>query len=157
MILNPDLAFLVFVVSRTFYACGRIVFIWCHITLISLSNIPTFAFCHLVISGVSCSCCHWLVLVPTVCLQACLSTPGCLALPWHRVLWCCPVPGCRWGSGGPRPKWSYTWIFLVFLAAPVCSVTGTKMGVSPLNEGLPINVGFPDCYSLLSHSSRQLL
>ena len=34
--------------------------------MISVGKIPTFAFCHLVISGVSMSCCHWLVLEPPV-------------------------------------------------------------------------------------------
>ena len=34
--------------------------------MISVGKIPMFAFCYLVISGVSMSCCHWLVLEPPV-------------------------------------------------------------------------------------------
>ena len=41
-------------------------FRWCHIALISVGKVSTFAFCHLVISHVSLSCCHWLVLEPPV-------------------------------------------------------------------------------------------
>ena len=71
-------------VSRT-YCCGRIGSRWCHIALISVGNIPTFAFYHLVISGVSWSCCLWWVLVPPVGLQACLSTVSVLLGHWKEV------------------------------------------------------------------------
>ena len=44
--------------------------------LVSVSKILTFAFRHLVISGVRCSSCLWLELVPPVILLASDSTPG---------------------------------------------------------------------------------
>ena len=43
--------------------------------LVSVSKILTFAFRHLVISGVRCSSCLWLELVPPVILLASVSTP----------------------------------------------------------------------------------
>ena len=48
--------------------------------LVSVSKILTFAFRHLVISGVSCYSCLWLELVPQVILLASISKPGRLAL-----------------------------------------------------------------------------
>ena len=50
------------------------------LVLVPVSKILTFAFCHLVISGVSCSSCLWLDLVPPVILLASVSTPGSPAL-----------------------------------------------------------------------------
>ena len=63
-------------VSRT-CCCGRTGFRWCYIALISVGNVPTFAFCHQVISGVSWACCHWQELAPPVCVPVGLSHP-----PW---------------------------------------------------------------------------
>jgi hypothetical protein len=48
--------------------------------LVSVSKILTFAFHHLVISGVSCYSCLWLEIVPLVILFASISRPGRLAL-----------------------------------------------------------------------------
>jgi hypothetical protein len=45
-----------------------------------LNKILTFAFLHLVISGVSCYNCVWLELVPPVILLASVSSPGSPAL-----------------------------------------------------------------------------
>jgi hypothetical protein len=47
---------------------GHTGFWWCQVVLVSVSNILTFAFCHQVISGVRCSGCLWLELVPPVIL-----------------------------------------------------------------------------------------
>ena len=47
---------------------------------ISVSKILIFAFCHLVISGVSCFSCLWLELVPQVIMLASVNRPGRLAL-----------------------------------------------------------------------------
>jgi hypothetical protein len=44
--------------------------------MVSVSKILTFAFHHLVISGVRCPSCLWLELVPPVILLASVSTPG---------------------------------------------------------------------------------
>jgi hypothetical protein len=46
-----------------------------------VSKILTFAFCHLVISGVSCNSCLWLELGPLVIQLASISRPGTLGLP----------------------------------------------------------------------------
>ena len=43
--------------------------------LVPVSKILTFAFCHLVISGISCYSYLWLELVPSVILLASVSTP----------------------------------------------------------------------------------
>jgi hypothetical protein len=48
--------------------------------LVSVSKILTFAFHHLVISGVSFYSCLWLELVPLMILLASISRPGILAL-----------------------------------------------------------------------------
>jgi hypothetical protein len=53
---------------------------WPPTVLVSVSKILTFAFCHLVISGVSCYSCLWLELVPLVILLFSTSRPGRLAL-----------------------------------------------------------------------------
>jgi hypothetical protein len=45
-----------------------------------VSKILAFAFCHLVISGVSCYSCLWLELVPLMILIASINRPGRLAL-----------------------------------------------------------------------------
>ena len=44
--------------------------------LVSVSKILMFAFCHLVVSGVRCSSCLWLGLVPPASLLASVSAPG---------------------------------------------------------------------------------
>ena len=48
--------------------------------LVFVSKILTFAFHHLVLSGVSCYSCLWLAIVPLVILLASISRPGRLAL-----------------------------------------------------------------------------
>jgi hypothetical protein len=50
------------------------------VVLVSVSKILTFAFCHLVISGVSCCSCLWLDLVPQVFMLASISRSLRLAL-----------------------------------------------------------------------------
>ena len=50
-------------------------FWWCPVVLVTFSNILTFAFCHLVISGVRCSISLWLELIPTLILSVSVSTP----------------------------------------------------------------------------------
>jgi hypothetical protein len=45
-----------------------------------------FAFCHLVVSGVRCSSCLWLELVPPLILLAAVSTPGSPTLSWIPVV-----------------------------------------------------------------------
>ena len=44
--------------------------------LVSVSKILIFAFCHLIVSGVRCSSCLWLGLVPPASLLASVSAPG---------------------------------------------------------------------------------
>jgi hypothetical protein len=59
-----------------------------------VGKILKFTFCHLVISGVICSSCLWLELLPPVCLLACVSTPKRPALSWEdqcRGLWNSPT------------------------------------------------------------------
>ena len=43
--------------------CGITGFRWCHVALVSVGNVLAFAFYHLIISGVSWSCCLWLWLI----------------------------------------------------------------------------------------------
>jgi hypothetical protein len=50
------------------------------VVLVSVGKILTFAFCHLVISGVSCYSCLWLELVPPLILLGSIIRPGKLAL-----------------------------------------------------------------------------
>jgi hypothetical protein len=60
-----------------------------------------FAFCHLVISGVSCYSCLWLELVPPVILLASVHRPGSPALSWVsvvRVLSAGKLSSCREGA-----------------------------------------------------------
>jgi hypothetical protein len=69
--------------------------------LVSVSKILTFAFCHLVISGVSCYSCLWLELVPPVILLAFVSRPGSIALSRVsvvRVLSAGKLYSCREGT-----------------------------------------------------------
>jgi hypothetical protein len=54
--------------------------------LVSVSKILTFAFRHLIISGVNCYSCLWLELVPLMILFASISRPGRLALSWVSVV-----------------------------------------------------------------------
>ena len=52
----------------------------------------------------------------------------------HRWLWqSCSAPGCRWISGRLNLKQSYTQVISLYLAAPVCSVTGAKIQNSQFN------------------------
>jgi hypothetical protein len=62
------------------------------VVLVSVSMILTFAFSHLVFSGVRFSSCLWLDLIPHVILLASGSTPGSLTLFW--------VPAVRALSAG---------------------------------------------------------
>jgi hypothetical protein len=68
-------------VSRIHYGRGA-GFWWCCKVLVSVSKILTFAFRHLLISGVRCSSCLWLGLVPLVILLPSVSTPGSPTLSW---------------------------------------------------------------------------
>jgi hypothetical protein len=52
----------------------------------SVSKILSFAFHHLVISGISCYSCLWLDLVPPVILLASVNTPGNPTVPWVSVV-----------------------------------------------------------------------
>ena len=98
MILNLNLAFQNVGVSRI--RCGGSTgFWWCQVVLVSVSKILMFAFHHLVISGVRCSSCLWLELVPSVILLASLSTPWRQALLWQgrcTEVWCSVLPP-GWG------------------------------------------------------------
>ena len=67
------------------------------------SWILTFAFCHLVISGVSCYSCVWLELVPPVILLASVSIPRRPALSRVsvvRILSAVKLSSCREGTQG---------------------------------------------------------
>ena len=69
--------------------------------MVSVSKILTFAFRHLVISGVSCYSCLWLELVPQVIMLASISRPGRLALSLVsvvRVLSAGKLSSCREGA-----------------------------------------------------------
>jgi hypothetical protein len=44
----------------------EVLFWWCQVLLVSVSKILTFAFRHLVISGIRCSSCLWVELIPPV-------------------------------------------------------------------------------------------
>jgi hypothetical protein len=56
------------------------------VVLVSVSKILSFAFCHLVISGVVCSSCLWLELIPPVILLGSVSTTGSPTLSWVPVV-----------------------------------------------------------------------
>jgi hypothetical protein len=85
---------------------GHTGFWWCRMVLVSVSKILMFAFCHLENSGVRCSSCLWLELVPPVLLLASVSTPGSPTLSWVPVvralsagkLSCCREGAQRSGS-----------------------------------------------------------
>jgi hypothetical protein len=71
------------------------------VLLVSVSKILTFAFRHLVISGVSCYSCLWLELVSPVIRLASVSRPGSPALSWVsvvRVLSAGKLSSCREGA-----------------------------------------------------------
>jgi hypothetical protein len=53
---------------------GKTGFCWCQVALISIACVLVLASGHLVISGISWSCCLWLCFVPPTSL--CVSTPG---------------------------------------------------------------------------------
>jgi hypothetical protein len=125
------------------------------VVLVSVSKSRMFAFWHLIISGVRCSNCLWLELVPPVILLASVSTPGSPTLSWVPVvralsvgkLSCCREGAQRFGSQicllaeikvpkGPCPRRS------VASAAPVLSCVdwslrdqGYKMVISPESQG----------------------
>jgi hypothetical protein len=69
--------------------------------MVSVGRIITFAFCHLVISEVSCYSCLLLELVPQVIMLASIRRPGRIALSWvlvFRVLSVGKVSSCREGA-----------------------------------------------------------
>jgi hypothetical protein len=79
---------------------GSAGFWWWWVVLVSVSKILTFAFCHPVISGVSCYSCLWLELVPQVIMLTSISRPGRLDLSWvsvFRVLSAGKLSSCREG------------------------------------------------------------
>jgi hypothetical protein len=87
-------------VSRTGWG-GSAGFWWWWVVLVSVSKILTFAFRHLVISGVSCYSFLWLDLVPQVFMFNSISRPGRLALSWVsvvRVLSTGKLSSCREGA-----------------------------------------------------------
>ena len=110
-------------VSRTGWGGSAWFWSW-WVVLISVSKILTFAFHHLVISGVSCYSCLWLELFPLMILLASVSSPGSPTLSrslsgqsilcrqalllqerctevWHSDL----PPGWRWKpKTGPVPE-----------------------------------------------------
>ena len=80
---------------------GSAGFWWWWVVLVSVSKILTFAFHHLVISGISCYSCLWLELVPPVVLLASIIRPWRLALSWVsvvRVLSAGKLFSCREGA-----------------------------------------------------------
>ena len=100
MILNPWLAFQVCWGYRGLTEVG-VLGDDGELILVSFSKILTFAFHHLVISGVSCHSCLWLELVPPVILLASVSRPGSVALSWVsviRVLSAGKLSSCREGA-----------------------------------------------------------
>ena len=87
-------------VSRTARDWGS-GFWWWWVVLVSVSKILTFAFHHLVISGIIGYSCLWLELVPTVILLASVSSPGSPFLSWVsgvRVLSAGKLYFCREGA-----------------------------------------------------------
>jgi hypothetical protein len=89
----------VFEVSRTRWG-GNSGFWWWWEVLVSVSMILTFAFFHLVISGVICYSCLWVDLVPPVILLASVSTTGSPTLYWVwvvRVVSAGKLSSCREG------------------------------------------------------------
>jgi hypothetical protein len=81
MILNQRLTFRCVGVSKIGWG-GSSVFWWWWGALVSVSKIITFAFCHLLISGVSCYSSLWLELVPPMILLASVRSPGSPSLSW---------------------------------------------------------------------------
>jgi hypothetical protein len=96
-------------VSRA-HCVGRIGFWWCQVTLVSIVYVLALASCHLVISGVSWSCCLWLWLVSPASL--CVSTPERPVLSRRNLgmdscgTW--SAPGYRWK---PVPNCSLVPVF----------------------------------------------
>ena len=61
-----------------------------------------FAFHHVIISGVRCSSCLWLELVPSVILLASVSTPGSPTLSWVPVVRALSSGKLSCGKGGTQ-------------------------------------------------------
>ena len=134
------------------YEVGIAEFWWWWLVLVSV----TFAFCHLLISGVSCYSCLWLEIVPLMMLLASISRPGWLAFSsefqWseysqqasspltgkvHSYLVFGPPPGRRWRpKTGPFPEAVLLWPVTEAVVSVVHTLTcadyflrspGTKM------------------------------
>jgi hypothetical protein len=89
------------VVSRT--SCSMSTgYWWCWVVLVSVSKILTFAFHHLVISGVRCSSCICLELISPVILLASVSTPGSATLSWVLVVRALPRGWLSSGREGSK-------------------------------------------------------
>jgi hypothetical protein len=88
---------------------GRTGFWWHHVALVSAAYVLALASCHLVISGVSWSCCLWLWLFPPASL--CVNTPQRPVLSQRNL----GIESCGKGSipgHRPKPKGSCPWLFL---------------------------------------------
>jgi hypothetical protein len=92
-------------VSRT-HCGGKTGFWWCQVALVSVAYVLALASCHLVISGVSLSCCLWLWLVSPASL--CVSTTGRPVLSRRNLgMERCGTGsalGCRWKPEGSCPR-----------------------------------------------------
>ena len=105
--------------------CGRRTgFWWCQIILVSVAYVLALASCHLVISGVSWSCCLWLWLVPPASLCVSCETIslrdefGYGGL-WHRV-----------SSRVQTETWRILSLFVLWFLWP------DKSGLVPLGSGI---------------------
>ena len=125
--------------------------------MVSISKILTFAFHHLVISGVSCYSCLWLEIVPLVILLASISRPGRLDLSsefqWsdHSLQASSPLTGKvhRYLAFGP-PSWPKTGLFpQAVLLQPVTEAVSLCSPHShlhrPVLEGSGNQDGSPRC------------
>jgi hypothetical protein len=85
-----------FVGVTRIHCSGRTGFWWCHVVLVSVAYVLLLAFHHLVMSGVSWSCCLWLWLVPPTSLFVCI--PGRPVLCGGIWIWIVVVKGQLWGA-----------------------------------------------------------
>jgi hypothetical protein len=120
------------------YHCnGSTGFWWCQVVLVSVGKILTFAFCHLVISVVRCSCCHWMELVPPVSLLVCVSTLWRQSLPWQDQYTegcrTAPPPGCRCRTIGP--VLAAASVACVLPSSPALESHWREMAISPKSRG----------------------
>ena len=109
----------------------------------SFGKVLALAFFHLVISGVRCTCCLWLQLVPPVGLYAFVSTPGRSALFWQDL--CADGCGIAWLLGAygtqkdPIPDAP---MILFSLVIHLWTVIAEKVEISP---------PYPQVKALLGH------